>query len=67
MIYQKEKALIERRNRLRVKNIDIANVIQKNPNTVGAKLCGYCPISTEERRKINEYFDRIERENAVTD
>lgn len=61
MVYEKQQAVIDRKNKLHLTNRDIANILDKPPGTVAGKLNGFIPLLLEERNKINRFFDDYEK------
>jgi len=60
MIYEKQVDLLEIKERLGLTNLDIARVLRCAPSTASGKLCGFCQISPEERKKLTDFFKSIE-------
>ena len=65
MIYEKQVDLLEIKERMGLTNLDIAQVLRCAPSTASGKLCGFCQISPEERKRLLDFFKRIEAEQAI--
>ena len=62
MIYEMELKFMERRNKLKITNRDLANAIGLKPSTLASKLSGYSPFHKEERVALNDYLTKRENE-----
>lgn len=65
MDYVRYDNLMERKRKLRVSNIDLSKIINCSPSTVAQKLNGYTIMRLEEKRKITEYLDQVERKQLT--
>ena len=62
MIYEKEEKYMSRRNKLGVTNRDLANAIGIKPSTLASKMSGYSPFHNDERKLLETYFAKTEKE-----
>jgi len=61
MIYEKEEKYMQRRNNLKVTNRDLANAVGIKPSTLASKMSGFSPWYNEERKKLENYFEEMEK------
>jgi cyanate lyase len=59
--YEREDDLVARKTRLGLTNRELGNALGVAPSTVASKLCGFAPLTPEERRALNRFLDECER------
>lgn len=54
MIYERHAQLIERKNKLGWTNRECGNAMGISPAMAGSKLNGFCVLTSDERRKLEQ-------------
>ena len=65
MNYIRQNELIERKRKLKINNIHLAHLLNVSPASIAQKLNGYTIMRLEEKRKITEYLDQVERKQLT--
>jgi hypothetical protein len=60
--YKIQTDLIERKNKLKWTNREIANIIKQSPGVASSKLNGFLILKPEERTLIEQAFTKAEKE-----
>lgn len=60
MIYEKETEFLERKLRLKLTHMDLANALSMPPSTVANKMAGFIPFSATERIRLNKFLSDLE-------